>query len=274
MNCDNVKNHLPDYLAGEIERDKKETLEAHFAACENCRKEASSLGAIWANLGMLPEEQPSEALRARFAAMLEAYRQGLQEGTSKTSFKNALNHWLASWWPRQPILQFGLSAVLLAIGLLIGSQLNKTAESNSEVAQLREEFSQMQQLVALSLLQQQSPIERLKGVTWSYRLQQPDQQIIIALLNTLNRDPSVNVRLAALDALLQFSEEAKVREGLVTSLPKQSSPMVQIALIDLLVGIQEKSSLDMLNEFAETDTLDSLVRERATRGIELLRRGE
>ncbi|MFQ5629089.1 MAG: zf-HC2 domain-containing protein [bacterium] len=274
MTCENIKKSIPDYLAGETEQKQKETLDAHFAACEACRKEVGSLNAIWTNLGMLPEEQPSEALRARFAAMLEAYQHGLEQGKAKTSFRDVLNAWLSRWWPRQPIIQFALSAALLIIGVLIGSQFKNTAKINTDAAQLREDFTRMQQLVALSLLQQQSPIERLKGVTLSYRLQQPNQQIINALLNTLNRDPSVNVRLASLDALLQFSDQAKVREGLMTSLPKQTSPMMQIALIDLLVEIQEKRSLNVLNDFMAMDTLDNLVKERATRGIELLRTGE
>lgn len=274
MTCENIQKRVPEYLAGEIEQKEKDTLDAHFAACETCRKEVGSLNAIWTNLGMLPEEQPSEALRARFSAMLEAYQHGLEQGKAKTNFKDVLNAWLSRWWPRQPVIQFALSAVLLAIGVLIGSQFKNTGEINTDAAQLREDFTRMQQLVALSLLQQQSPIERLKGVTWSYRLQRPDQQIITALLNTLNRDPSVNVRLAALDALLQFSDQSKVREGLITSLPKQTSPMVQIALIDLLVEIQERRSLNVLNDFLAADTLDSLVKERATRGIELLRTGE
>ena len=55
----------------------------------------------------------------------------------------------------------------------------------------------MRQLVTLSLLQQQSAGDRLQGVNWSYRVEQPDTAVLAALLTTVNHDPNVNVRLAA-----------------------------------------------------------------------------
>lgn len=275
MNCEMLEKAIPDYVAGTLEKEARRELEAHIAACDHCRKEVTSIGAIWTNLGMLPEEQPSEAMRARFLALLDAYQQGLAQGRDKVLFKDVVDRWLLSWWPRQPAIQFGLAVALLVVGFFFGNLMTQNPAANNannmEVQQLREQFTQMQRLVALSLLEQQSPIARLKGVSWSYRLQEPDRQVVDALLNTLDRDPSVNVRLAALDALLQFSDQEKVREGLVASLPGQPSPMVQVALIDLLVEIQEKQSLGALNKFAEADSVNSIVKERATRGIELLR---
>jgi hypothetical protein len=101
--------------------------------------------------------------------------------------------------------------------------------------ELREEVRHTRQLVALSLLQQQSASERLKGVDWSNRMTRPDPQVLSALLHTVNYDQNVNVRLAALDALHQSANNEMVRRGLVESLDRQTSPLVQIALIDLLV---------------------------------------
>lgn len=271
MNCEKFEKWIPDYIAGSLDEHSRRTLEAHMAACERCRKEVSSISALWTNLGMLPEAQPSENMRARFFTALEAYQHGLEQGKQRAHFKDWLNGWFLSWWPKQPAIQFGMAFVLLIVGFFLGNQSQFGGGSGSEVRQLREDFTQMQRLVALSMLDQQSPIDRLKGVTFSYRLQKPDRQVVDALLNTLNRDPSVNVRLAALDALLQFSEQDEVREGLIASLANQSSPMVQVALIDLLVEIQEKQSLGVLNNFASGDSINTIVKERATRGIELLR---
>jgi HEAT repeat protein len=116
--------------------------------------------------------------------------------------------------------------------------------------------------VALSLMQQQSASERLRGVDYSYRIPQPDSQVLSALLHTVNYDQNVNVRLAALDALHQSAANQMVRRGLVESIERQTSPMVQIALIDLLVEIRDKEAADSLKNLTQEAGLNPEVRER------------
>src|SRR5438105_13192920 len=88
----------------------------------------------------------------------------------------------------------------------------------------------MKQMVVLSMLQQQSAGARLEGVTWSTRDQQLDPKVLSALLHTLRHDPSVDVRLAALDALSRHSAQPQVRTSVVNALQDQQSPLVQVAL--------------------------------------------
>src|SRR5437867_11326010 len=98
----------------------------------------------------------------------------------------------------------------------------------------------MYQLVTLSLLQQQSASERIRGLSWSQRVSQPDPQVLSALLQVLDYDSNANVRLAAVDALQQFSDQPMVRQGLDQAVTRQSSPLVQIALVELRAPIQEQ----------------------------------
>ena len=128
----------------------------------------------------------------------------------------------------------------------------------------------MRQMVALSLMQQQSASERLKGVNWSYQLQQPDREVLTALLDTLMHDPNVNVRLAAIDALRQFGGQPVVRSGVVEALGRQDSPMVQVALIDLVVDLKEKESVDTLRKLIQNEKLNEAVRTRAQKGLQEL----
>jgi anti-sigma factor RsiW len=263
MKCDDVREQLPDYWTGAIEEAPKSEMQAHFAACSACRAEAETLGAIWKRLGAIPEERPGRALRARFEATLEAYRQGLRQAERGPSTGERIERWLEGWWPRQPVFQFGFALFFLAIGLLVGYSLKSTAQSGGEVAQLRDEVRHTRQLVALSLLEQQSASERLKGVDYSYRIPQPDPQVLSALLRTVSYDQNVNVRLAALDALRQSGSNDVVRRGLVESLDRQTSPLVQIALIDLLVEIRDKEAADPVKELMREAGLNPEVRERA-----------
>ena len=121
----------------------------------------------------------------------------------------------------------------------------------------------MRQMVALSLMQQQSAGERLRGVSWAYRVESSDTEVLSALLSTVNNDQSVNVRMAAVEALHAFGASPVTRTAIVQSIPKQTSPLVQIALIDLLVDLRVTDAAPELKKLSSDETVDALVRERA-----------
>ena len=121
----------------------------------------------------------------------------------------------------------------------------------------------MKQLVTLSLLQQQNASDRLKGVNWAYRTEQPDTEVLAALLYTVNHDSNVDVRLAAVDALRTYMDSPVARRGLTQALPKQKSPMVQIALIDQIVDMRDRKAVDALQGLVQQPQVDSEVRQRA-----------
>ena len=137
---------------------------------------------------------------------------------------------------------------------------------------MREELSATKQMVVLSMLQQQDASTRLQGVSYSMDVKHADPEIVAALLHTLRHDTSVDVRLAALDSLRRYNDDAKVRKSLVDSLQSQQSPMVQASLIDTLVDMKEKSALPNIRKIAETPNLNPTVRQRAQQGIEKLSR--
>ncbi len=61
-------------------------------------------------------------------------------------------------------------------------------------------------------------------------------------------------RLVTLEALTQYADNATVREGLVKSLASQDSPMVQVALADLMVKMREKRSVKALRTLLQKKT--------------------
>ena len=128
----------------------------------------------------------------------------------------------------------------------------------------------MRQLVTLSLLQQQSAAERLRGVTWAYQTESSDMEVLGALLRTINTDPHVNVRLAAIDAVRNFSNSPVARRGLVQALPKQTSPLAQIALVDALVDLKQADAKPQIETLLGTPDLDPTVRERFQQAVSRL----
>jgi len=270
MKCDKLKTFVPELLIGELDEKLKLEIDNHLSTCPDCKLEVESLSTLWMKLGSIPDEEPSAGLRLRFETMLTAYQQGLQQAKLKRNWREVIDSWLEKWFPKQPIFQFATSILLLIIGIIIGSRLNFDKTHNGEMAQLKSEVQTMRRMVAISLLKQESPSERLQGVSLSYQLQRPNSEILTTLLNTLNYDPNVNVRLAAVDALYLFSDRPTVRQGLIESLTRQTSPLIQIAIIDLLVEIREKHSIQALKQLIENNHLNPDVRKRAEWGIRQL----
>jgi hypothetical protein len=262
MTCDETKLLLTDYWTQTLDEKQELAFDAHLATCDACRAEAEQLGALWKGLAQIPAEEPSPALRTRFYDTLAAFRTGL-ESAPKTTWRDRL----LALWPKQPAFQMGLSFALLAIGVGIGYAVHSTSSpsqpTNPEIAQLQSEVTNMRQMVALSLLQQQSASERLRGVSYAVQAPSSDTEVLSALLKTVNQDPNVNVRLQAVDALHQFGSSPVTRTAAAQSIAKQETPLVQIALIDLLVDLKDKDSSPELLKVANDEKLDASVRQHA-----------
>src|SRR5262249_37675651 len=161
------------------------------------------------------------------------------------------------------------ACVLLLLGFLGGHYIDRDpndANTRKQLAELQGELHKTSQLVAISLLQQQSPSERLRGVDWSTRVT-PDPQILDALQHTLRYDSSADVRLAALDALGRYGHQPKVSRALVDALDTQESPLVQLALIDVLVDLHESNAIEPLKRLQNEPKVNPAVREHADWGI-------
>ena len=128
----------------------------------------------------------------------------------------------------------------------------------------------MRQLVALSLMQQQSASERLRGVSWAYQAEPSDREVLEALITAVNHDTNVNVRLAAVDALRRFSASPETRRAVVAALPSQTTPLVQVALIDLLVDFKERDATGVLKTLAANQEANNGVRQQAQWALEKL----
>jgi hypothetical protein len=246
MNCEQARTQFVDYWRGTLE-DSDGEFRTHLGSCERCRAEAEELKDLWGTLGVLPEEDPSLGMRVRFYDSLRTWRQ------------NEAQRRLPFWWLRHPAFQAVCAVLILAIG--IGTGFMVRGHDSAEVSQLRGEVYNMRQLVALSLMQQQSASDRLRGVNFAY--QQSDPEVLGALLTTVNHDPSVNVRLAAVDALRKFNDSPVGRKGVVQALAKQDSPLVQIAILDQIVELHEKSAVPAIQFLLSGQSLNPDVRQRA-----------
>jgi len=246
MTCEETTALLMDRLQGDISPENEQLLAAHVATCPACRAEVDAMTETWESLGTLDDEQvPHERLRARFHAGLAAYE------------ARESRHWtervFGSWWPQQPLLQMGLAAALAIVGVLVGQQL--PSSSDDQIAELRNEV----RAVGIALLDHQSASERLLGVKWAQGTAQAPE-VINALLERVQYDTNLSVRLAAVDALRADLGNPDVVAGLAMALERQDSPLLQVALTDALLAA-DHPAIDAVRAFLERTELDPAVRE-------------
>jgi hypothetical protein len=310
MRCADLSPKLADYLAGTLTAAERHALESHALSSPACREDLEAASDMWLRRGQARgAPADTRGMRARFDAMMAeanhsasanavmpplpsdssavplnvrtgspprpvttgaaAVRaESLMQPTS--SVRARTSRWMRRHRTVRPLLQACAAAILVVAGIQVGRQMAPPPVAAPDVTALRDEVRDLRQMMTLSLMQQQSVTERLKGVSWSSQLDQPGNEVVSALIDTLMHDGNVNVRLASIDALKRFAEREVVRDAAVHALVTQTSPLVQMALIDFVVETQDRAALDALRRLSQDDMANEAVRARASWGIEHL----
>jgi len=270
MNCQRVQESFLDYQDGLLSAGDFAAIRTHLKTCLVCQREWAGLQEISLKIDRLPPEAPGPQLRARFDAMLADFQREAEAPSPFVLMRSRVDRFFSALLPSRPILQFAMACVALGVGILAGARFLKPAEDPStkqEIAKLQEQVKSMKEVLAGSILQQQSTSERLKTVLASLDPKQPDQQAVSQLLNALAFDQSVNVRLSALEALFPHSELPAVRSAVTASLPREPSPLVQVTMIDFLAASRDPSAFATLDSVSRSQTYDKAVREAARRAL-------
>jgi anti-sigma factor RsiW len=280
MNCQRIQESFLDYQDDRLSPAAAGEVREHLKTCLTCQREWAALQEISLKLDRLPPVAPSPRLREQFYAMLDTHRR--EEAGSRSPFvlmRSGLDRFFSALVPARPVFQFALACAMLLLGLLVGTRyLHPAAPAPAtdpalihELASLREKVDSMGQIVSsFPLLQQQPTGDRVKAVLATLDLKQADQRVVSGLLNTLAFDPSVNVRLSALEALYPHANLPEVRSAVAASLPRETSPLVQVTMIDFLVGSRDPAALATLETVSQTPTYDQSVRDAARRAIAML----
>lgn len=220
-------------------------------------EQLNDLEALHNNMIMASEAEPSALLDNRFHSMLREFKIESQSAgfLSRPS-------WF-SWTPR-----FAAALGLLALAFVAGYWL--APGNDMEVQQLTHEVADLKEMVMLTLLQKDAATERLRAVGLTREMQNVSDKVTDALFATLNEDSNVNVRLAALDALKSYAADASVRQRLIESIARQRSPLVQVALAELMVALQARQSVDELRKIIEDDQTPGDVKNQIRQSIDVL----
>lgn len=290
MNCKEIQTKLLDWLDGSLDAATAAAIAEHVETCAECSREAKELKELLDTMKDSPSEMPPAVLRESFDTMLQAELNMLATAniiqefpTGGSGGKEAGNghdgkpgnDGKAGKTIRlpftAPVWRVAAALILLGSGIGIGVALKSRrapeANTTETLAALRQEVKEMKEEVMLNMIDDESASQRIKAVSYSEQMASPDQQVIDVLVNTLNQDKNVNVRLAALYSLQRFSDRRAVRDSLVNSLRIQKEPIIQVVLIDLLAEKRDTRAIKPIQDIMTDKKTLKEVKEAAQRSL-------
>ncbi len=261
MEKEQFEIQVMDYLAGVLSAKEREQFESFLKDNPEYAKQYKELVETWKIVRTASTPEPSSQMDEVFFKMLSTAIEKEVAKPPKKSFAEVLSGLFKP--------QFAYGLLLLGIGLGIGYFMNSdSGTAPNEILVADEETEAVRQKLVLTLLEQPSANQRLQGVSEANKFNDVDEIVVKALLQTLNNDSNVNVRLAAIESLTNYVNHSVVRQGLVQSIPNQESPLVQITLANLMVALQEKASIEPFRQLLKEKELDTTVQKKIEKSIE------
>ena len=193
--------------------------------------------------------EPSLSMDQKFYAMLENHS---APSKPKTSWLDRI----ISQLTMSQTKRFATTSAWVFLGVFVGHYLHLLNPQTNVIEQrMAAQDDKIQALTVLSLLDMPSAQERLLAVNLVGQAKQPSAEVMVALIQTLKHDKNVNVRLEALDVLAQFSQDHTVREGLIQAIAHQESPLIQVALANLMRVLDEKQAIKPLQSLLKQSEL-------------------
>ncbi len=268
MDCKEVEMKIMDYLEGNLDEKTKKEIEKHLETCNHCLDLLRESQEILKIMSDSTQEKPDESLRINFYNMLHDEISMNSDDGSVTPVKKQ---------PVRSIRRFFYYAaagfVLLICGTMLGMIISSeiSGKKNSEqIAKLQSEVTSLKENAVYSMLNRESSSERIQAVNYVDELPQPDKALIDVLINTLNNDKNVNVRMAAAYALEKYTNSQSVCDSLVKSLTHQDDPIMQVTLINILVERKVRSAVAPMKMIINNSKTIKEVRSVAEDGIKTL----
>jgi hypothetical protein len=201
--------------------------------------------------------EPSAEMGRKFQAMLEEAKKArfLEDRTPVRRHRPL-------FVPSRGLLpQLAAALSLIIVGWFLGYQVTPRPE-RARIELLASEVREMKERVMLAMLENSTAAERMKAVHFAQELSSPDEAVLNALARTVNGDPNVNVRLMAVEALALYADHPKVSEALVQAIVRQESPLVQLALADVMLALNEKRAVEPIRKIIASPLVDYSVKSK------------
>jgi len=253
MEKEKLEAMLIDYIDSSLSETDKLIVEKEISQNESTRILYQQLSEVIGAMNNSNAIDPGSNLRVSFNTVLREEMQ--KQKSSKTIFFQPTFYRVAA------------AFALILTGVAIGFWINKNQQREQEIATLKIEVEANKQMMLVMLDNQQSASQRIQGANVAMKIERADNEVVRALAKSMNEDPNTNVRMAALEALSKFHQEPFVRKMLIQSLSLQKDPVVQIALIQLMVRMKEKDAVKDLEKIINDSATMNAVKDEAYSGI-------
>lgn len=244
MKCEEVKLNLPEYIDGKLDEKTASEVRSHLESCADCRNEYSGLQSFLNFADSLPGAEPPADMRQEFMAMLET------EMPTRQKKVVMMPAWL------QVAAVIAVALITYSGGYYFGSE-----KSRGEQQKLVAELDQTRQQVLLTSLQEATGPQKIEAVYSISKSAQTGDALVDALVNTMNTDKNVNVRLAAINALSEMMDKnPRIKNELISSLSLQENSLLQISLIQVLTEKGVKEAKPEIESIAKDDKTDENVK--------------
>jgi len=255
MEKEKLEALLIDYIDGKLSDEERRMVEQEYLLRNSdTYKLYEQLKEVMQAMHKSSKLEPTTRLRGAFN---EALREEMAAGKrGKTIFFTPAFYRAAA------------AVTLVAVAGVVGFLIREQRQHAAQLAAIQLEMANTKKAMMAQLENQNSASARLMGATVAYNdIAHPDPDIIKALVNAMNADENSNVRVAAMEALAKFSDQPHVRQALIQSLNIQKDPVVQIALIRLLVDMHAQGLKKQLEQITTDDDLLPAVKDEAHAGL-------
>jgi hypothetical protein len=195
---------------------------------------------LWNLLGELGNGEPSPRLRRKFYARLhEESRPGLAAR-------------LRAWLGFRGNGGWATAAVCLLAGIGAGHWLDSVpGDGERRLAALEQNVSMLNRTLVLDRLENDQASKRLRGAIDAAFLADDDAEVARALLQRATEDRVSSVRAAAIEALGSQLDSPAIGARIMDSIVEAESPLVQLALVDLVLRNGNREQVDRLYTLAK-----------------------
>lgn len=267
MKDNTIETLVLEYIRGDLTTDREASLKTLLQKHGYTLGELEQLRQMYKHLDDVHVPPPGEKMTEGFYQMLEAYK---RENMKKIGVLKLLTLWWRERYCQKWLVKIACSIALLSAGWLIGLSHMSKQRYEDRLNLMSAEIREMKGMMALALLNQSSANERMRAIHQINTSGSVDERMIALLVDTLGHDSNANVRMVALEALAAHADVPGAKEGLIQSLDRQESPLVQLALTDVLVRLNAKQAVGQFQELLQKKDLNDVVRARINDSLKTL----
>jgi hypothetical protein len=265
MKKHNVEDLFFKLLHGNLGPEEEEMIISELEKAGINRKEINSIMSVDKLLDSAPLPEPTEKMDRRFYAMLnDEKRKSLPVEPDIVKPMITLKGIMA------PGIRIAAGIALFLLGWFSSGWLNTSSLNRVQLTTLNTEIGNLKETLILTMMQQNSTVERIKAVNMVDEFETPASPIIESLLNILNNDSNDNVRLLALESLTRYTSIPEVRDGLVLTIAKQTSPMIQLRLIEVMLALKERRAAPEFEKILQNTQVNYIVKGKINNAVSVL----